>query len=197
MKSSEIEKQANMLRLRWRSARFILIGVLFLMISVVIILTYIALTVDEPLKSRQQLSGEVNRDLDRVQLQIEAMDGGRYTVEAEVAHTVQQRRIGLMNRESLGELNGMIFLNSADAISPFWMGHTYIPLDIIFIDASGSIVDISENAQPCPEADGNCTLYFPSTYYRHVLEVNGGWTRKNGIGVGDKVRLDTVESYLN
>ncbi len=69
----------------------------------------------------------------------------------EVARTPQEQSRGLMYRTSLGrdgESAGMLFPFTQPRIASFWMKDTYIPLDIFFIRADGSIDRIAENTIP-------------------------------------------------
>lgn len=104
----------------------------------------------------------------------------RYQVE--VADTGQLRGIGLMYRASLPENHGMLLLNERPQQARIWMKNTFVPLDIIYIDDSGRIVNIFENAVP------ESTTIMPSDgAVKAVLEVNAGQVRARGIAVGDRV----------
>lgn len=67
------------------------------------------------------------------------------------------------------------------------MKDTLIPLDMVFISENGTIVDIIENAQPCPEKTPACPNYEPNTPAKFVLEVNAGVAEGNGLEIGGKV----------
>ncbi len=112
-------------------------------------------------------------------------EGVRATVAVEIAATFNQRQVGLMNRKSLAEDAGMLFLFPRDVQYGFWMKNTYVPLDIAFIDASGTVMQIFA-AEPLDE-----TSLVPNAAYRYVLEVNQGWFKRHSLGVGAKVTLPT------
>mgnify|MGYP001569390567 FL=1 len=107
-------------------------------------------------------------------------------VDVEVADNDEERMQGLMFRESLGENSGMLFVFDNKAKYAFWMKNTLIPLDVIFIDENFNIVDIIY-AVPCKEDP--CERYIPKKESLYVLEVNGNFTIKNGISIGNKIRL--------
>ena len=109
--------------------------------------------------------------------------GETYRLTVEIADTVEERAIGLMNRESLAEDAGMLFVWPEDTQSGFWMKNTLIPLSIAFIDAAGVIVDI-QDMQPQDE-----TLHYSPSPYRHAVEANQGWFAEHGISTGDSVTL--------
>ncbi len=106
------------------------------------------------------------------------------TVQAEVAQTEEQREQGLMYRKELGENQGMLFIMPYSGNQEFWMKNTLIPLDLIFIGEDLIIKGMVENA--IPESTNPLGISEPS---RYVLEVNGGYCRKNGIQAGDTVKF--------
>jgi uncharacterized protein len=92
---------------------------------------------------------------------------------------------GLMFRTYMPENEGMLFEFEEERGITFWMKNTCISLDMIFIAADGLIVGIEENTPTLTEesfAPGRCNS-------RYVLEVNGGWSRKNGVRAGMRVKL--------
>ncbi|MBN8543074.1 MAG: DUF192 domain-containing protein [Alphaproteobacteria bacterium] len=102
-----------------------------------------------------------------------------FTVE--VAHNDQQRRQGLMNRESIGQFNGMLFLFPRADVYEFWMANTYIPLDMIFVNAD-EIVHIAHSVEPMSRRPQGANQLVTS-----VIELPGGTARDENIRVGDKV----------
>ncbi len=112
--------------------------------------------------------------------------GGTVAVPVEVADSQDEREVGLMNRESLPEDSGMIFLFGEDTSSGFWMKDTLIPLSIAFADGSGTILRIFD-MEPC-EADP-CDVYEPGVFYRSALEVNRGAFERWGVAEGDTLTL--------
>ena len=104
----------------------------------------------------------------------------RYTVE--VAETNQERARGLMFRRSLPEEQGMIFLYDPPQHVGMWMRNTYIPLDMVFIAADGTVRHIASNAEPFSteiiESGGPVAA---------VLELNAGQAAKIGVKPGDRV----------
>lgn len=97
-------------------------------------------------------------------------------IKAEVADTIYQQAIGLMNRTNMPEDKGMLFIFGSEAKKEFWMKNTLIPLDMIFLDKDFKIVNIIENAQPCKILD--CELYSSTGPAKYVIEINGGLSSK-------------------
>ena len=100
----------------------------------------------------------------------------------EVAVTDQEKEKGLMNRPSLAENRGMVFVFRPARQITFWMKDTLISLDMIFIN-KGKIVKIAKNAAP----NQTTTLYPSDALVTEVVEVNGGFTDKYMIKAGDRV----------
>ena len=103
----------------------------------------------------------------------------------EVCANDAERGRGLMFRKSLDDLNGMIFIFPEEREHTFWMKNTYIPLDMLFLSKDLTIVGILENTAPLTETPRSVGK--PSTY---VVELAGGVTKKFGIKVGDRLRID-------
>lgn len=123
---------------------------------------------------------------------------GRDTVSllVEVARTTAQKTQGLMERQSLPDSAGMLFVytETQPADAGFWMYRTRIPLDIAFADSSGVIVAIRQ-MQPCTaRLAAGCPTYAPDAEYRYALEVNSGFFAKHGIRVGSRIVLGDIVS---
>jgi len=107
-------------------------------------------------------------------------------VEVEIAMTQEERTVGLMNRTSLSEDSGMIFIFDKERIQKFWMKNVFIPLDVMWIDSKGIIIHIDKNVIPCSDY---CKSFGPESSAKLVLEVNGGYADRHNINVGDTVRM--------
>jgi len=68
--------------------------------------------------------------------------------KVEIALTPEQQARGLMFRKYLHPKQGMLFLYKRPQMAKFWMKNTFIPLDLIFIDAKNKVSQIHENAEP-------------------------------------------------
>jgi len=120
--------------------------------------------------------------LETEELIVETANGPvRFTVE--IADDDNERRRGLMFRESLADDRGMLFHFQQPEMASFWMRNTIISLDIIFIGLDGRILNIAERTTPYSEEG------IPSAgLTRGVLEIRGGRARELGIRPGDRVR---------
>ncbi len=108
--------------------------------------------------------------------------GKMHPFMVELAETAVQRNVGLMHRNQLAADRGMLFDARTEQPTQFWMRNTFIPLDMLFIRATGQVAYIVENATP--HAD---TLVGPKRPVRAVLEIPGGSVARLGIKIGDTV----------
>ena len=108
-------------------------------------------------------------------------------VSVEIADDPEEQIRGLMFREHLDENAGMFFIFDDDSYQSFWMINTLIPLDMIFIDSNLTIVDI-HYAIPCRAQ--SCMSYKSRLPSQYVLELNGNFTAKNDVKIGDRVTIN-------
>ena len=106
----------------------------------------------------------------------------RATFQVERALTRKEMEIGLMHRKKLAQDSGMIFIYPQPAPMHFWMKNTYIPLDMIFINAENEIIHIYKNAKP-----HDLTPISSGGFARAALEINAGLSDKYNISVGDHI----------
>ena len=107
---------------------------------------------------------------------------GRFIFTVEMAVTEDQRILGLQKRAQLRRNAGMLFDYHRPRLVAMWMKNTYLPLDILFIDVTGRIVNIAHDTTP-----GSLRSIHSAGPVRAVLEINGGIANKLGIRPGDKV----------
>ena len=115
----------------------------------------------------------------------------RTHVRAELAATEAEREHGLMQRTFLGATDGMLFVFDAPGLHAFWMKDTLIPLDMLWLDASGKVVSIAESVPPCKTPE--CPTYPPKAAASYVLEVNAGFAKKHAVRVGDTVAVTGID----
>lgn len=113
---------------------------------------------------------------------------GNVTLYVEIADSEDERKNGLSGTKSLPKNDGMLFSFAQEDVFPsFWMKGMLIPIDIIWID-EWEVVKIHENIQPEPgKSDNELTKYYPDGPVDLVIEVNAGFSDKNGVDVGDKL----------
>ncbi len=101
----------------------------------------------------------------------------------EVADTDPKRQLGLMNRPSLPKNRGMLFVFEKPDYYSFWMKDTLIPLDLVYLDESGKVVDI----HPLKPKDE--TAIEPSAPAKFALELNAGTCKTLSLTLGNTLKL--------
>ncbi len=117
------------------------------------------------------------------QITIVSRDGKQHLFHVELALTPQQQAKGLMGRTSMPEDAGMLFYFSSEDERSFWMKNTLIPLDMLFINKKGAIINVHDSAKPNDQTSvksGGPAIA--------VVELNGGTAKKLGIVKGDVVK---------
>jgi uncharacterized protein len=107
---------------------------------------------------------------------------GTHKFTVEVATTPAQQEQGLMFRQHLAPNAGMIFDLGRPQTTSFWMKNTWIPLDMLFVNATGRIINIHERAVP-----RSLEPIASAGPVRAVIELNGGTAARLGIKPGDRV----------
>ena len=115
-------------------------------------------------------------DLPRTELR-----AGMHRIDAQVASRPPERQIGLMQRQSMPQHEGMLFVFERAGIQCFWMKNTPLPLTAAFIADDGRITNLAD-MQPLDE-QSHCS----SEPVRFVLEMNQGWFRSKGIQAGQRL----------
>jgi uncharacterized membrane protein (UPF0127 family) len=113
---------------------------------------------------------------------IEVLIGGQ-SFRVEVARTAEQKQQGLMNRKSLGDREGMIFVYETDQRLAFWMKDTTIPLTLAYLSKDGQIMQI-EQLKPL-----SLKSVVSERAVRYGLELPAGVLDELGVQVGDRVQL--------
>jgi len=108
-------------------------------------------------------------------------------LKAEVAESATERMKGLMFKNNLSENECMLFIFPKEGRHSMWMMNMKFPIDIIWADSKGKIVDIVMNAQPCTL---NCPNYRPKEDAKYVIETIANFTLKNYIKIGSMVKMD-------
>lgn len=106
----------------------------------------------------------------------------RIEMQAEIADTAQSRALGLMFRPTLADDAGMLFLYDEVGDIQMWMRNTYIPLDMVFITAEGTVRRIEHEAEPFSEIDISSGGPVAA-----VLELKGGAAARLGLAPGDRI----------
>lgn len=125
------------------------------------------------------------------ELTIKRSDNSQITVLAELAVKPEERQHGYMERETIPDGTGMLFVFERDQRLSFWMKNTPHPLSIAYIDSNGKIRDIFD-MKPFSLSSIESTVSV-----RYALEVPQGWFKNNNIKPGDYLILpESFESLF-
>jgi uncharacterized membrane protein (UPF0127 family) len=91
--------------------------------------------------------------------------------------------------QKLDEHQGMLFVFPRMQPVAFWMKNTYIPLDMVFIDADGRIAGVTANATPFSLEP----IPGPRPV-KAVLELAAGTAERLSIRAGDHVVHQTLRA---
>ena len=108
-------------------------------------------------------------------------------VKVEYARTSEERAQGLMFRQSMATDHGMLFVFEEAEYQSFYMKNCFFPQDMLFLDAKGTVVDLTENFEPC--RDDPCRTYTSRQKALYVLELNAGQVKKHGLKIGSALTL--------
>ncbi len=113
-----------------------------------------------------------------------SIDGARacHRFRLYLAETPGQRSRGLMYVRDMAPDDGMLFIYERPAQISMWMRNTVIPLDMLFVDADGQILNIERSTTP------HSRRSIPSAGpARYVVEVNAGVTAELGMRAGTRL----------
>ena len=119
----------------------------------------------------------IDAAFDKDVLIVHASEHACYRLDIYLARNDEQRARGLMHVRSLPQTTGMLFVYESDSYISMWMKNTYIPLDIVFARADGSVSSVERNTEPL-----SLKSIRALEPVRYTLEVNAG--------VADKLSLD-------
>jgi uncharacterized membrane protein (UPF0127 family) len=122
-------------------------------------------------------------ELPKEKLVIVSHGGAEHVFNVEMALTEEQQTVGEMFRPSVPDDGGMLFDWGVPQNAPMWMRNTLVSLDMVFINADGTIRAIAENTTP-----RSLAVIDSRGPVRATLELAGGTTARLDIRVGDTVK---------
>jgi len=114
-------------------------------------------------------------------------DGSEIRAEVLVKPAEIQR--GMMYREALPHRRGLLFVHSQSGPYRYWMPHVKDPLDIVFLDPSRRIVEISADTPPCTTKEADCPTYGGHYQEQFVLELRAGEAKLLGLSRGQVLQF--------
>jgi uncharacterized membrane protein (UPF0127 family) len=129
----------------------------------------------------------LDADFEHATLIVDADDGARHELRIYLALEFDQQRRGLMFVRNMPQDTGMLFVYENSDIHSMWMKNTYIPLDLVFVRADGTVSSIIHDTQPLSLT--SLASVEPVTY---VLELNAGTARRLNIGRKSRITWESV-----
>ena len=116
------------------------------------------------------------------------MQFGDEAFELMIADDKAEQQTGLMHRqpEDLGENEGMLFVFDDEDWRGFWMKDTPAPLDIVYVAADGTVVNVRRGT---PFSERMVHSAGPAKY---VIEVAQGRAEAVGVGRGTKLTIPAL-----
>lgn len=125
---------------------------------------------------------ELDAHYERDRLTVISDDGTTHEFTVYLATEFEQQRRGLMFVRDMPRDVGMLFIYEGESILSMWMKNTYIPLDMVFARADGTVTNVVRDTVPLTLESHESTV--PT---RFVLELNAGTARKLGIGTRSRL----------
>ena len=142
---------------------------------------------DTNFMSQADEAGQSAQSFPRSSLEIQSALG-RQRFSVQIADTPERQELGLMFVMSLLPDQGMLFPQSPPRVMTMWMKNTYIPLDMLFIDARSRIVCLRERTRP-----RSLDLISCDQPVSAVLEIAGGEAARRHIRRGDAVTVTPAQ----
>jgi hypothetical protein len=111
------------------------------------------------------------------------------TIDIEIADTNPTRAQGLMYRRSMRYDRGMLFVFDEPGTGGMWMRNTPLPLDMIFVDADGEIINIVERTTPFSDESIK-----PEAPRKYVIEVRAGFVERHNLDDTARITWSRLDS---
>ena len=110
---------------------------------------------------------------------------GGTLVHLTLAVTEGEKEAGLSGFSSLAADQGMLFIFDKSDKWAFWMKDMHFPIDMIWIDRNGLIVDVKSAIDPSTYPE----IFTPRSAASYVLEVQSGFAQKNNLAIGARAQF--------
>jgi uncharacterized membrane protein (UPF0127 family) len=151
--------------------------------TVAVVLCLVLVACSPPATTAQQgTMPDLDEDFGFGSLTIVNDDGKHLEFDVYLAVDFEQQRRGLMFVRDMPATTGMLFIYGEEGIRSMWMKNTYIPLDMVFARADGTVTNIITDTVPQTLNSNRSTE--PAAY---VLELNAGTARRLNIGTRSRL----------
>ena len=137
--------------------------------------------------AQAQDTSKAQPELPKEPLTVVTKDGVKHPFQVEMALTPAQQEVGLMFRPTVPEDGGMLFVWGTPQQSNMWMRNTVASLDMLFINADGTVRRVVEDATP-----QSLAIIDSRGPVLATLELAAGTAKRLGIHAGDKVEAKAL-----
>jgi len=130
------------------------------------------------------MTARIVRDGDMYTLRVGKGSRTQFKVETVISH--EKKQLGLSGRPNLPDGTGMLFIFDELGRQGMWMIDMKFPLDIVWLDEQFTIVHLSLNCPPCPNA-GQCPTYSSRFRVKYAIEMTAGQAAAYGFEVGKQL----------
>lgn len=120
----------------------------------------------------------------QARVEINMVSGSSAAFNLEVAKTMLQRSLGMMERAVIHPDGGMLLLYPWSRTVRIWMANTPLSLDVIFANARGEVVKVDHQLESFSRQ-----WVSSGQPVSQVIELVGGTAERLGITAGAKVRI--------
>lgn len=110
-------------------------------------------------------------------------------IRAEVLLKSADMEHGMMYRDALPQGRGVLFVYQKPAYLRSWMSNVKVPLDIVFMDAGHTIMEISADTPICTTKPEDCLTYGGHHLEQFVLQLRAGEAKRLGLHEGQTLRF--------
>jgi len=135
----------------------------------------------------EQLDANFDKDV----LTIVASMHACYRFDIYLATNNRQRARGLMFVRNLPATTGMLFVYDTPDYVSMWMKNTYIPLDMIFARADGTVSSVVAHTEPL-----SLKSVLSVEPVNLVLELNAGTAKRLGIDEGSRLEWREIHGPI-
>jgi hypothetical protein len=174
--SKQSESKATTSKPIYKKPAFIISGIIGMVVAVLVITNMLSKKEGTDTEYMFKKEGELTFT--------DSLGAVKTKIDIEIANSDFDRQLGLMFRRHMDSKDGMLFIFPSEEMQAFWMRNTFIPLDMVFVNAEKKIVTIHRNTQTLSDQS-----YPSSAPAMYVIEVTGGFCSNHNIIEGDRINF--------
>jgi len=121
---------------------------------------------------------------------------GQTVLRLALASNEAQRERGLMNVRAVPRRQGMIFVfPDGDQTREFWMKDTITPLDMLFVDSSGTVTGVAANVPATKRGTPDEKIARRRGIAQYVIELGAGDASALGLAAGSRLSIPPLRAF--